>query len=186
MADANTTVDLDGLQDAIATALAAQFPAFKTVEFYREDEDERIPTPALLLELVEAEPAPDMAAGTGQWPAQLRFAARVVIHNRGAESRREVRSVATSLAAALHNRRWPGMRTDEAEVIACEPDEFAPNLDRFCVWLVEWRQLAFFGVNAWDHDGGGDGIPYYSFSPIIGVPHEPEYKPAGEGIEVTP
>jgi hypothetical protein len=79
MADANTELTLDSLHSAIVAQLAAAFPSFKTVEFYRDDESESIPTPALLLEMSEAETASEQDAGTGQWCAYARFEARITL-----------------------------------------------------------------------------------------------------------
>ena len=181
MADANFTVTLGALHDAIVAQLAAQFPSYKTVAFYRDDETEQLATPALLLDMTEAEPQPEADAGTGQWPVLLRFEARVILAQRGAASRLDVRRAATALATFLHLRRWTGIATDSCQVIACEPDEFAPHLDRFGVWRVEWVQLAFLGESAWA-GGGETPAAYYSFAPKIGQPHASNYRPAVEAL----
>jgi hypothetical protein len=176
MADANTEVDLQAMHDAIVAAITAQFPDFKTVEFYRDDESEQIATPACLLEMTEVEPAPGDDAGTGQWPAHPRFDARIIMSARTPVARMEVRKAAVSFAAWLNLRRFPGIFTDPCQVIACEPDEFAPHLDRFQVWRIEWIMPAMFGDSAWRNDGT---VPdaWYSFAPEIGVPHEADYLP---------
>lgn len=178
MADANTEVTFEAMETAIAAQLAAQFPAFKTVEFYRDDEDQDIPTPALLLETVEFEPAPESDAGTGQWPARMRVEARVIMTKRGAATRREVRKAALALATFVHLKRWAGVFADPCAVIACGPDEFAPNVERFSVWSVEWVQLAFFGESVWLNEGGVVPESFFSFVPRIGTPHEPGYERA--------
>ena len=184
MADADTEVTLDELHTAIRDGIAAQFDAFKTVEFYRDDEDEQIPTPACILEMSEAEPQPHANCGTGQWPVLLRFAARIIMPKRTPAVRLEIRKAATALATFLNLRHWPNVNCDEAQVIACEPDEFAPNLDRFAVWRVEWVHLAFLGESAWINLGGvvpTDAL--YSFAPRIGIPYKDEYVPLDQ---VTP
>ena len=176
MADANTEVTLEAMHDAIAAQIKAAFPDFVTVEFYRDDESEQIATPACILEMTEAEPIPANDAGSGQWCALARFDARIIMSSRAATSRLEIRKAAIAFAAWLHNRRMPGIATDPCQVIACEPDEFAPHVDRFVTWRVEWVMPAMFGEMAWKNDGA---IPqaFFSFAPVIGVPNEPKYLP---------
>ncbi len=175
MADADTRVTIEQLYAAVAGGIASAFPALRTVEFDREDESESIATPACLLSLVEFEPAEDRDAGTGQWPTLARFEARLVISSRPSDSAREVRKLAAAVATWLNLRRWgldaPG---DECRVIAVEPDEFAPNLDRFHVWRVEWAQLVMLGEPVWL--GGSIPEALYSFVPIVGEPHEADYQ----------
>lgn len=175
MADANTEIELGALHDAIEAQIAAAFPSFQTVEFYRDDEDEKILTPACLLEMTEAEPAPDEDAGTGQWPAHLRFEARILMSARSANAKREIRKAATALATWLNLRRFQGMPTDECKVIACERDDFTPRRDNFECWRVEWVQLAFLGESAWNNDGAIPSEVYLGIAPDIGLAHRDDY-----------
>lgn len=184
MADANTEVTLPQIQAAIAAAVAAQFPVFKTVEFDRDDEGENLPTPACLMEFVEAEPAAASDAGSGQWPANARFDARIILSARKT-ARAEVKVLAVAFAAWLNLRRFPGVFVDPCQVIACEPDEFAPEADKFRVWRVEWIMPAMFGNSAWLHDGETPQS-FFSFAPYIGLAHEDKYAPIAGPIEVEP
>lgn len=182
MANANTEVSLDAMQTAIAAEIAAAFPAFKTVEFDREDEDENLPCPACLMEFTEAEPAPSDDAGTGQWPALARFEARVILNARKT-AKAEVKKAAVALATWLYNRRFRGIFTDPCQVIACEPDEFSPHVDKFRVWRIEWVMPAMFGDSAWfDPEDDPATFPYptpmFSCVPAIGPGHEGDYEAA--------
>lgn len=180
MANANTEVSLDAMQTAIAEAARVAFPSFKTVEFDRDDEDENMPCPACLMEFMEAEPAPGEDAGTGQWPALARFEARIILSARKT-AKAEVKKAAIAFATWLNLRRFPGVATDPCQVIACEPDEFAPSVEKFRVWRVEWVMPSMFGVSAWHEDEDPETFPYpqpfASFTPEIGAQHESEYEP---------
>lgn len=184
MADANTEVTLPQLQEAIAAAIRAAFPDFRMVEFDRDDEDEAIATPACLLHFVEAEPDPDSDAGTGQWCARARFEARVLTNARKTD-RVDVKVFAVALAAWLNLRRFAGVFADPCQVIACEPDEFAPSVEKFRVWRVEFVIPAMFGNSAWLQDGETPQS-FFSFAPYIGIPYEPAYSPIEGPIEVDP
>ncbi|WP_441253603.1 hypothetical protein [Bradyrhizobium sp. 613_E4_N2_2] len=175
MADADLKIDLEQLHERIRDGLATAFPDFNTVEFYRDDEDEKMLTPALLLNMSEAEPQQVSDAGAGQFPAMLRFEAYVIFAHNGPATQMAVRKAATSIAAWLYLRRFSP--ADEIKVIACEPDEFAPHQDRFKTWRIEFTTLVFFGDSAWNNDGT---VPesFYSFAPDIGTPNVDQYQPA--------
>lgn len=175
MADIDPEVNIDTLHAAIADGIKAQFPDFLTVEFYRDDESEFIPTPACLLAMTEAEPLPGADAGTGQWAASLRFEAHIIMAHRSPATRMAVRKAALALATWLHQkRRFPPC--DPLDVIAVEPDEFAPNADKFMVWRVEFVMQAFLGESAWKNDGAVPTNVLYSWSPQIGIGNEHHYK----------
>lgn len=182
MANANTEVTLLQAQTAIADAIRAAFPVFATVEFDRDDEDQDIPTPALLLEFVEADPNPANNAGTGQWPALARFDARILLGARKT-ARSDVKVLAVSLAAWLNLRRFPGVAADPCQVIACEPDEFAPNVERYRTWRVEWVMPVQFGNSDFDFSGDTPAA-FFSFAPEIGIAHEDKYSPIEGPITV--
>ncbi|QAU22884.1 hypothetical protein EO087_01855 [Dyella sp. M7H15-1] len=178
MADLDTHVTLDALHAAMREQLAEQFPGFRLVAFYREDESEKLPAPACLLELTEIEPAPVDDAGTGQFPALLRWEAHVVLGFADPAVQLEVRKAAAALATWLHLRRWKGIRADACQVIGCYKDEFKPGLDRYAVWTVEWVQWVFLGESAWDNDGVIPEHVYFSFAPDVGEAHRESYQPA--------
>lgn len=182
MADANTEVTLDGLHAAIKAAIVAAFPSFQTVEWYRDDEMEGMPTPACLLEMTEFDPVPDNNAGTGQFPALARIEARIIMSARKPEAKQAVRKAAVSLAAWLYLRRFPGANTDAAAIVSVQPDEFAPHVDKFATWCVEFVVPAMFGESVWENDGTVPSA-YYSFAPDIGAAHEADYvKLEGGGV----
>lgn len=176
MADIDPEVNFDALHDAIKAGIAAAFPDFKTVEFYRDDEDSLFPTPACLLAMTEAEPQPDSDAGTGQLPLLLRFEASIVMAHRSPATHKAVRKAAIALAAWLYQKkRFPPC--DPVQVIAVEPDEFAPKADKFCVWRVEFVMLGFFGETGWTNDGTVPTDVRYSFAPDVGNGNEDAYQP---------
>jgi hypothetical protein len=176
MADIDPEVNIEALHTAIRDQLAAAFPDFQTVQFYRDDEDTLFPLPAILLAMTEVEPQPDSDAGTNQLPALLRFEAHVVMGHRSPATHMAVRKAATALAAWLFKHRFSPC--DETQVIACEPDEFAPKADKFMIWRVEFVMLAFLGETAWTNDGTVPTDALYSWSPDIGIGNADKYENA--------
>lgn len=177
MADFDPEVNIDALHDAIEAKIKVAFPDFQTVEFYRDDEDQLVPTPACLLAMTDAEPTED-DAGTGQWPVLLRFEAHIIMPHRSKDTRINIRRAALAMATWLHQSgRFGG---EKAQVIACEPDEFAPVADKFMAWRVEFVIKAFLGETAWTNDGTIPADVLFSWSPKIGTGNEGEYTPVLE------
>lgn len=183
MANANTEIDLAQLHFAIENAIKAQFPAFKIVEFYREEDNREPPTPeqlpACLLELEEMDGALDIDPGTEQLAVRARFKARVIIGFRTPRAKIEVRKLAGALAAWMHkNRRFHGQPTGPLEIISLQPDEFDDRLDRFEVWAVEWVMVLHLGETVWKDDGVTPDAPVYSWLPDIGDGNADKYQDA--------
>lgn len=170
-------ITLDQLNDAIVAQISAQFPQFKTVEFYREDETQTVPTPALVLEMTEAAPDPDMVSdGETFLPWRLRFEGRVILPRKTATVKQDTRRLALQLSAWLHYRKFAGVTGNAATVIDAVPDAFSVNREHFEVWAIEWYQTVLLEdrPDTTFPDIYGDAL--YSFAPDIGIPHEPDYK----------
>ena len=172
------TVDIDVLHTAIVDSIKAKFPAFRSVEFYREDEEQKFPTPAVVLEMTEIEPAdPSEATGTPHTAVDLRFEARVILPRTNKDVKLDTRRLALAFAAWINTRRWRDCPGGPARLIGAIPDAFSANAESFEVWMIEWVQLHFVGDDPdWDDSGiyGEDAL--YSFVPQIGIPHEPDYE----------
>ena len=180
--NANTDINLTVLQQAIEADIAAAFPAFVTVQFYRgqgEDdgaERKNLPPPACLLDLTEFDAQPDDDPGTEQIAVMGSFEAELVIHFRDtATPKHKIRLLAANLAAWLHKRKWtdvanPGKKlpTGPAMVTGAYRDDFSgrgggqrdTNLEQFEVWRVEWQQLFHLGVGVWNDEGETPSIVF--------------------------
>lgn len=174
--NANTEIDLETLEAAIAADIRAQFPDLKTVEFYREDRTE-LPVPAVLLELTEWEYDEERDPGTEQLAVLAHFEAEVIIgfrkvHQRLAKA--EIRRLVGALGAFMYNRRWnkPGaglngdgdpikLPTGPVQIVGAYPDEFqgmdtgkrGDTLDRYEVWRLAWQQKVHLGKSVWNSAG---------------------------------
>lgn len=176
----NTEISLDALHQSIIDAIAAQFPDLVTVEDYREDR-RTLPLPAVLVELVDLEAAPDSDPGTGQLAMTAQFEARVIIGFRASAAQREIRKLSAALGAFVHLQRW-GMPVGPAEVVTIGPDAFSPELDQYVVWTVTWQQDVHLGESVWTNDGTIPADVLYGYAPDIGPANEPEYEPIdGDG-----
>ncbi|HHA2674752.1 TPA: hypothetical protein ACOECQ_000819 [Stenotrophomonas maltophilia] len=183
MANANTDVTLQGVHDAVERAIRARFPGFRTVEFYRSEEDEReLATPACLLEMTELEPTQESDGGSGKLPALLRFEARIIMQARDDGALMELRKAAAAMLVWLHQLgRFPGIPGDRIIAMGAEPDDWRPAHGGFRGWLVEFGVPCLLGIDAWAGENDGPAPrAFYSFAPRIGATHEGDYIEAGE------
>lgn len=166
-------IDLGVALDGIVASLAAQFPDCRLVAAEDESRTE-IRTPAILVQISELEPDPDNSPHTGQFSCLVHVEARVVLGYRTPKVRREVLKLAGALATFVQDNRL-GSEWGHAIVLAVEPDEFAPQADKFDLWRVEWVHSADLG-ETYFVDGDLVSEVYLSWSPDIGVPNEPAYE----------
>lgn len=166
-------IDLGVAQDQVVGALAAEYQGFRTVAAEDESRTE-LRVPAIIVDFTEIEPDPDREPHTGQFPCLIRVEARIVLGHRTPQVRREVIKAAAALAAFVHNNRF-GVKWGAATVIAVEPDEFAPQIDTFDIWRVEWTHSCDLGQTYFVDDGVTPSIVLTSWSPLIGPPNEGHY-----------
>lgn len=175
MANAKTELTLDALHTAITGHIRAEFPAWVTVEAYRQDR-KTLPVPACLVELVEMEASDELDPMTGQLALLARWEARIVLGFRQAQNPAlEIRKMAAALAAFVHGQRW-GLPVGAANVQGAWPDDFSPEQEQYECWRVEWQQVIHVGRSVFD-DAGVVPAVLYSWAPEIGADHEADYQP---------
>ena len=171
------TLDLGAALDTVIATLAAEFDTFRTVA--AEDEDrKKLAVPAIIVQMSELEPDPDKDPHTGQFPCLVRLEARIVMGHRTPKVRREVVKAAGAVAAFVHSNRL-GVAWGAAMVIAVDPDEFAPQADRFDIWRVEWVHAADIGPSYFVDEGVTPSEVLTSWAPEIGPDHEDDYISGG-------
>ncbi|KVV42919.1 hypothetical protein WK92_06165 [Burkholderia ubonensis] len=134
--------NLKQLHDAIEQGLRIKLPAMKRIEAYPRL-GQKIETPLIAIELSEFEPGHD--DGTDDVPLIARMQARIVFDpiDEGAEL--AVREVAARVAMAVHMQTWD-LPITPGKVVQVAEDPFRPQLDTYCVWLVEWTHEFGLGM----------------------------------------
>jgi hypothetical protein len=175
--NANTEISIQEVHARIVDAIKAAFPDLATVEFYREDRD-ALDTPACLLDMAEFEDAPEADPGTGQLAVRCRFEAELVLGFRTPQAKLSARVLAGALAQFIHkDLRRVVTRLAPPEGIHAYRSDFKPELDKYEVWTVEWREIMHLGESVWK-DGDADVTPttvLFSYAPDIGTPHIEDY-----------
>lgn len=138
-------IPLDGLYAAIERHIAETIPALRYVGTM-PDHLECLATPAVVIELAEWEPGPDQ--GTGQVGVEVRFEARVIVAGEEDHSLRMAAFAAAQLTVLLRLQTW-GVVAEPASFVRAAQDWTRPELDGYAVWVVEWTQVIYLGVEEW-------------------------------------
>ncbi len=171
----DTQIDLEEMHGAIVASVRSQFPSLVTVGDYGESRKSLL-VPAVLVELIDMEAAPDADPGTEQLAVVTHWVARAVMSFKAVNAKIEVRKLAAALGNHVHQQRW-GLPVAPAKVTIIGPDAFDPDMDRFEVWAVEWEQVVHIGASVFDDTGIVPTEVLIGYTPDIGPGHEADYHP---------
>lgn len=168
--------NLKALHEAIERDMRVKLPTIKRIEAYPRL-GQKIETPLIAIELNEFEPGHD--DGTGDVALIARMQARVVFDpiDEGAEL--AVREVAARVAMVVHGNTWE-LPITPGKVVQVAEDPFRPQLDTYCVWLVEWTHEFGLGIELDEIPDGRSVV--WGVDPGTGLGNEGQYwDPADAG-----
>ncbi|SFA82021.1 hypothetical protein [Pseudomonas sp. NFPP24] len=157
---------LDQLYTAVEKHLQEHLPGIQGVSFWPDlSTATSIPTPVVLLEMAEMEPAPDI--GTGETSLTCKFEARIIVDSISTDPQRQAVQLASQLAVLLRGQSW-GLAVDCAEFVRSTQDWTKPELDGYFVWLVEWDQTVYLGAEEWPWPDEPPGSLVIDLGPDVG------------------
>ncbi|MFJ2479275.1 hypothetical protein ACIOWE_03255 [Pseudomonas sp. NPDC087598] len=136
---------LDQLYRVVEQHLRANLPGVHTVAAWPNVAD-RVLLPAVFLEVAEIEPGTDI--GTGETSLIFKFEARIIVDPIKPHHHQQAVQLATQLAVLLRAQTW-GLAVEPAEFVQSLQDWTQPHLDGYTVWLVEWTQQVYLGLEEW-------------------------------------
>ncbi|MFJ2536626.1 hypothetical protein [Pseudomonas sp. NPDC087614] len=136
---------LDQLYRAVEQYLRAHLPGVQAVTAWPDIKD-RVVLPAVFLEVAEIEPGTDI--GTGETSLVCKFEARIIVDPIKPHHHQQAVQLATQLAVLLRAQTW-GLAVEPAEFVQSLQDWTQPHLDGYTVWLVEWTQQVYLGLEEW-------------------------------------
>ncbi|MCA8196165.1 hypothetical protein [Burkholderia vietnamiensis] len=168
--------NLKGLHEAIERDMRVKLPTIKRIEAYPRL-GQKIETPLIAIELNEFEPGHD--DGTGDVALIARMQARVVFDPIDDGAELAVREVAARVAMVVHGNTWE-LPITPGKVVQVAEDPFRPQLDTYCVWLVEWTHEFGIGMELDEIPDGRSVV--WGVDPGTGLGNEGQYwDPADAG-----
>lgn len=155
---------LDLLYATIEQQLQRDLPGVQTVASWPDIKD-HVPLPAIILGMAEIEPGQDI--GTGETSLVCKFEARIIVDPIRDRHHQQAIQLATQLAVLLRAQTW-GMAVEPAEFVQALQDWTKPELDGYTVWLVEWTQQIYLGVEEWPWPDEPPGTLVLDLGPGIG------------------
>jgi len=151
---------LDELHDAIFKTIKEAIPAFVTLgdapEILLQAPEQRctIRTPALYVQMLEAEPLPDkgdeVLALNTTWQATCIVGKEAEINDR----QRVARTLALYVAKTINNDRFNVLDVEPAKLTRLQTIDVDEEMARsITAWTVDWQQVVNVGRSIWDVDG---------------------------------
>ena len=138
---------LSQLYQAIEQHLTEHLSGIKAVVFWPDiQENQGIPLPSVFLEMAEFEPGIDI--GTGESSLVCKFEARIIVDPIQANHHEQAVHLVSQLAVLLRQQSW-GLEINVAQFERATQDWTKPELDGYVVWVVEWTQQVYLGLEVW-------------------------------------
>lgn len=146
---------LDSLHTAIVDRLNADIAGLGTCAAYPKIQ-RRVDLPAVLVDLVELEPAD---FGTDKFDCWAQFTAYCIVDPSDTNAELAVRNLAAEVAVRVSQEEDFGIEVEkEAEVLRVGEDSFQPDLDGYLVWAVDFQIGLSLGEDVWSVDPAA-GVP---------------------------
>lgn len=165
------------LRDTIIAGIKLQVPGMKSYEPYRGNFDagkKSFRSPALYVAFKGDKPSKDEL--TGQAFYITKWAAYIYVKEKGNKDLELFESV----QRAVFGTNWLMEGVNHSENIL--GSVLSVNSVGAVLMAVTWDHPMALGVNVWSEKGVEIDNVRYSFTPKVGTPHEPDYKPLIEGI----
>jgi hypothetical protein len=164
---------LDEYHDTVKNYIKSQLSWLKEVYLYPEIKAD-FASPCAFLAIKDWEPADDAPADT-QKKINLSCAIVVAVSCTTTDVQRVVRDAAMAVTVLVDENRL-GVKGDCAKVLQAQPESFAPALEGYELWSVEFIHPIYVGTSS--YIGNEGAVPkkiLSSCAPLIGVPNEPFY-----------
>ena len=163
-------ITIQAMHKAIAEGLQQAFPALNVKAY--ETLKERVRCPAAALNMIALEPDTDV--GTEQLAVRTRWELHLLMHVKDADVNIEIGALVAAVSKWLHGNRF-GLPVHPAEFFGAYPDEWSQEKRAYEEWRVEFEVRGYLGESIWAGEGIIPQTVLVSYTPRVGVDHEPEY-----------
>lgn len=128
------------LIDNIETQIKEKFPDY----YVFSDDDEILnstpPLPAIFINLTDFDYYETNSNTAFQ--VSCNFEAYIMLDFKSSDVKRQIKLIASKLAALVHNNKW-GYNTIGARFKGAYPDDLAPALENTNIYKIEWEQYLY-------------------------------------------
>lgn len=123
------------IHDSIIGKIRQAYPLINA-DYYENIQDE-INTPAVFIDLEDFD---NTNSDPRNLTVNLRFKAYCIMHFTEDDLGIEIRQFVLNIAKLIHGNDWGLQYLQRAHFITAYPEEFAPKLEAYLAWGVEWEQ----------------------------------------------
>lgn len=140
-----TITTFTALHDAMAEHLEKAIPALRTVDAYKDEPNDKIQTPAVLVGVEEMQAGQKVSGG--RLAMACIFSAYCLLSSKTVRSDLEVRNMAASVAANIDGQRFGlGEAVGRPTNITAVPGVFQNDQPGLECWIVSWEQVVHLGA----------------------------------------
>lgn len=175
-------MSIDALLAAIKLGIETDFSSIATVDFTADIHDRlrgSIDVPAVLIDCVRF-PVLDDSMVQGEIRATAQAALFILVDFKRTNAQSFARSLALQLGRFMHRKHWSVSGALPTMVSNIEKDDFAPELDRFEVWRVDFTSIITVRADSLEGYLLSPSNVLFSYVPRVGPPHEPAYRSIDE------
>ncbi|WP_053982225.1 hypothetical protein [Marinagarivorans algicola] len=166
-------ITLDEYHASVVNFLKRELSWLKNVYVYPDIKAD-FASPCAFLAVKDWEPADDSPADT-QKKINLSCAIVVAVSCTTTDVQRVVRDAAMAVTVLVDDSRL-GVVGDCARVLQAQPESFAPALEGYELWSVDFIHPIYVGASSYvGHEGAVPHKILSSCAPLIGLPNEPFY-----------
>lgn len=164
------TLTLERFCAAICDGIQGGLPGVRSAAFWPVI-GRRINLPAVIIEMPGFKPGTDQ--GTGETALIAHIQARLVVDPVPGRAELQAATLSAGLAHLLRGQQW-GLPIAPAELISASQDWTSPELDGYCVWLVEWTHELYIGEMEWPWEDEPPGSLVFNLGAEDVLPEELE------------
>jgi hypothetical protein len=171
----NLKTALETIKGAIAQGFTAKKVTVEILDPVKQD----FTVPGVLLDLDQFDEGRD--AGDEKFPYECSLTAYCILNINTPDLPLAIKDFAAELAKLIKSNNWNLKGASLPKDISAQPASLNPDKKGYEAWAVTWKQTFSIGDSVWESTFPAPSIVKFSYSPDIGIPHEPDYFEIGGG-----
>lgn len=172
-------VDISALHAAIKSAMTSKL-AGVTVDYAYNRPGEKLPVPAVYIDLESISPDKNQNFGTEQLGVVLNFSVECIcaykILSVTQSGKLNVRTLAATVSALVEGNKWDLATVTKGIFKGSHPQGFQSDDKIYESWVVNWQHCAALGSDLWNQLGSTLTEGFASEAPRVGPAYLADYE----------